>query len=89
MAVSQKTTAGQVFSFGRDHGIHGRLIDHTVVPLPALTVRDNGHEIVGFAFKPPDGNSLMSSTAAACWLLDPDTYLNRLSVFEPFSFPEI
>ncbi len=89
VAVSQKTTAGQVFSFGRDHGIHGRLIDHTVVPLPPLTMRDGGREVIGFAFTPPDGNSLMSSMAATCWLLDPDTYLKRLAVFEPFSFPEI
>ena len=69
--------AGPIFSFGRDHGYFGRLLNQTVVSIPTLTVRD-GHEITGFCFTPQDGNSLLSSVAAAAWLLDPHTYDERL-----------
>ncbi|MBR57836.1 MAG: hypothetical protein CMH54_07230 [Myxococcales bacterium] len=89
VAVSHKMMASQIFSFGRDYGAFGRILDHTVVPIDALTVRDDGHEVVGFCFTPQDGNSLMSSVAVACWHLDPESYLKRLSVFDPFCFPEI
>ena len=53
-----------IFSFGRDHGYFGRLLNQTVVPVPTLAVRD-GREISGFCFTPQDGNSLLSSLAAA------------------------
>jgi glyceraldehyde-3-phosphate dehydrogenase (NAD(P)) len=36
-----------------------------------LLVR-GGREVTGFCFTPQDGNSLMSSVAAALWLIDPD-----------------
>ena len=68
---------GPIFSFGRDHGYFGRLLNQTVVSIPTLTVRD-GHEITGFCFTPQDGNSLLSSVAAAAWLPDPHTYDERL-----------
>jgi len=89
VAISHKTMGSQIFSFGRDYGAFGRILDHTVVPIPSLTVRDNGHEIVGFCFTPQDGNSLMSSIAVACWFLEPSTYLDRLSVFDPYCFKEV
>jgi glyceraldehyde-3-phosphate dehydrogenase (NAD(P)) len=42
-----------------------------VVVLPTVMVR-RGREVVGFCFTPQDGNSLLSSVAAALWLIDPD-----------------
>ena len=89
VAVSYKEMSSCVFSFGRDYGAYGRLLDHTVVPLSSLAVRDNGREVVGFCFTPQDGNSLMSSLSATLWFLDPETYLSKLSIFDRFCFAEI
>jgi hypothetical protein len=60
----------EIFSFGRDHGYYGRILSQTVVVLPTLLVRRN-RELYGFCFTPQDGNSLLSSVAAALWLIDP------------------
>jgi glyceraldehyde-3-phosphate dehydrogenase (NAD(P)) len=71
VAVTDKHYANEIFSFGRDHGYYGRILSQTVVVLPTLLVR-GGREVTGFCFTPQDGNSLMSSVAAALWLIDPD-----------------
>ena len=71
VAVTDKRHANLIFSFGRDHGYYGRILSQTVVVLPTVMVR-RGREIVGFCFTPQDGNSLLSSVAAALWLIDPD-----------------
>jgi glyceraldehyde-3-phosphate dehydrogenase (NAD(P)) len=88
VALTQKTMASTIFSFGRDHGYYGRLLNQTVVSVPTLTVR-NGHEISGFCFTPQDGNSLLSSLAAAAWLLDPSRYEASLQVLTPYLFDEV
>jgi glyceraldehyde-3-phosphate dehydrogenase (NAD(P)) len=88
VALTHKTMASPIFSFGRDHGYFGRLLNQTVVSLPTLTVRD-GHEITGFCFTPQDGNSLLSSVTAAAWLLDPYTYDERLDILTPYLFKEV
>ncbi len=71
VAVTDKRFANLIFSFGRDHGYYGRILSQTVVVLPTLMVRGE-REIYGFCFTPQDGNSLLSSVAAALWLIDPD-----------------
>ena len=71
VAVTNKRYANLIFSFGRDHGYYGRILSQTVVVLPTLMVRGD-REVVGFCFTPQDGNSLLSSVAAALWLIDPD-----------------
>lgn len=76
------------FSFGRDHGLFGRILSQTVIPVRSLSVR-YGHEVLGFSFTPQDGNSLLSSVAAAEWFLYPDDYNERLQCIEKFIFPEI
>jgi len=88
VARTHRTMAGPIFSFGRDHGYFGRILNQTVVSIPTLTVRD-GHEITGFCFTPQDGNSLLSSVAAAAWLLDPDNYDARLYSLRPYLFEEV
>jgi len=88
VALTHKTMAGPIFSFGRDHGYFGRLLNQTVVSIPTLTVRD-GHEITGFCFTPQDGNSLLSSVAAAAWLIDPHTYDEHLGILRPYLFKEV
>jgi glyceraldehyde-3-phosphate dehydrogenase (NAD(P)) len=88
VALTQKTMASTIFSFGRDHGFFGRLLNQTVVAVPSLAVHD-GHEITGFCFTPQDGNSLLSSVAAAAWLLDPDCYAKHLQFAQPYLFDEV
>jgi glyceraldehyde-3-phosphate dehydrogenase (NAD(P)) len=88
VALTQKTMANTIFSFGRDHGYFGRLLNQTVVSAPTLTVRD-GHEIVGFCFTPQDGNSLMSSIAATAWLLDPHSYEEHIQFVKSYLFDEV
>jgi glyceraldehyde-3-phosphate dehydrogenase (NAD(P)) len=88
VALTQKTMSSTIFSFGRDHGYYGRILNQTVVSVPTLAVR-NGHEITGFCFTPQDGNSLLSSVAAAAWLLDPEGYNARLMNLQAYLFEEV
>jgi glyceraldehyde-3-phosphate dehydrogenase type II len=71
VATTDKRYANLIFSFGRDHGYYGRILSQTVVVLPTVTVRKK-REVYGFCFTPQDGNSLLSSIAAALWLIEPD-----------------
>jgi glyceraldehyde-3-phosphate dehydrogenase (NAD(P)) len=86
--VTHKNTANTVFSFGRDHGIFGRILNVTVISLPTLAVR-NKNEIVGYCFTPQDGNSLLSSISAATWLLYPDDYEDRIQCVKPYFYDEV
>jgi glyceraldehyde-3-phosphate dehydrogenase (NAD(P)) len=88
VALTHKKSANSVFSFGRDHGHYGRILNVTVVALPTLTVR-NEREILGYCFTPQDGNSLLSSISAATWLLYPDDYEDRVQCLQPYFFDEV
>ncbi len=88
MAITYKDSANSVFSFGRDHGHFGRILNVTVVCVPTLTVR-NQTEIVGYCFTPQDGNSLLSSVSAATWFLYPDDYEDRIQCLKPYFFSEV
>jgi glyceraldehyde-3-phosphate dehydrogenase (NAD(P)) len=88
LALTEKRSSNQIFSFGRDHGYYGRILSQAVVAAPTVTL--NGErEVVGFCFTPQDGNSLASSIAAALWLMEPDFDRKRLSVLDRFFFREI
>lgn len=89
VALTEKTMANPIFSFGRDHGFFGRILNQTVVSVPTLTVRD-GHEITGFCFTPQDGNSLLSSIAATAWLMYSDMCEQRIHQFvNAYLFDEV
>lgn len=88
VAITYKRSAGQIFSFGRDHGYYGRILSQTVVPVETLTIR-GGNRIVGFCFTPQDGNPMLSTVAATLWYLHPDGFDDRLDVLRPYIFPEI
>ncbi len=90
VACTDKTGANLIFSFGRDHGYYGRILSQTVVVRPTLTVRGR-REIVGFCFTPQDGNSLMSSVAAALWMIEPkwESVSERLQPLRRWLFEEI
>ena len=36
IAITDKINANEVFSFGRDHGHYGRILNQTVVSIPSL-----------------------------------------------------
>ena len=90
VALTNKNQANIVFSFGRDHGYYGRILSQTVVVVPTLAVRRQ-RELYGFCFTPQDGNSLLSSVAAALWLIDPgeESLAKRLSPLRRWLYTEI
>ncbi|MBP1641569.1 MAG: hypothetical protein H6Q03_238 [Acidobacteria bacterium] len=90
VAVTDKRNCNEVFSFGRDHGYYGRILSQTVVVLPTLTVR-RSRELYGFCFTPQDGNSLLSSLAAALWFIDPapESVSKRLESVRRWLYTEI
>ncbi len=88
MAITYKDSANSVFSFGRDHGHYGRILNVTVVSAPTLAVR-NQTEIVGYCFTPQDGNSLLSSVAAATWFLYPEDYETRIQCLKSYFYDEV
>lgn len=89
VALTHKDTANSVFSFGRDHGYYGRILNQTVVPQRTLHVSDDGKEVWGHCFTPQDGNSLLSSVAATVRYLYPDEIDEKLKTFEPYLFKEV
>ena len=88
MAITYKNSANSVFSFGRDQGYYGRILNVTVVVAPSLAVR-NGTEIVGYCFTPQDGNSLLSSIAASMWYLYPEDWEERIQCLRPLFYDEV
>ena len=88
IATTDKMNANEVFSFGRDHGHFGRILNQTVVSIPSLNVR-NGIEITGFCFTPQDGNSILSTIAITEWLLYPHSYNNKIQCLSPYFFDEV
>jgi glyceraldehyde-3-phosphate dehydrogenase type II len=90
VAATDKRYANLIFSFGRDHGYYGRILSQTVVVMPTLMVRRK-REVYGFCFTPQDGNSLLSSIAAALWLINPDwdQVTARLSPMHRWLYREI
>jgi glyceraldehyde-3-phosphate dehydrogenase (NAD(P)) len=91
IALTYKKSANSVFSFGRDHGHFGRLLNQTVVVRSSIGVRetDRGHEVLGFCFTPQDGNPLLSTVAAICWYLDRSSYEKRIQCLKPFHYNEV
>ncbi|HEX2226448.1 MAG TPA: hypothetical protein VHM64_04870 [Candidatus Binatia bacterium] len=88
VAMTHKKSSAAVFSFGRDHGIFGRILNQTVIVTQSMTMRGD-REIVGTCFTPQDGNSLLSSVAATLWFLYPDSYDEKLEPVRPYFFSEI
>jgi len=89
LAITYKRTANTIFSFGRDHGFCGRILNHAVLPVDALHVSTDGTRISGFCFTPQDGNSLLSSVAAIAWGLYPETYERIIQCLRPYFFAEV
>jgi len=88
VAVTHKKSANLVFSFGREHGHYGRILDQTVAVIPTIHVI-NENEVIGFCFTPQDGNSILSSITAAERFLFPDCYEEKLRCLGPFLLQEV
>jgi glyceraldehyde-3-phosphate dehydrogenase (NAD(P)) len=88
VAVTQKKSSNLVFSFGRDHGHYGRILDQTVAVLPTIHVL-NENEVIGFCFTPQDGNSILSSLTATERFLYPEEYEEKLSFLGAFLLQEV
>ena len=88
VAVTYKKAANLVFSFGRDHGHYGRILDQTVSVLPTIHVL-NENEVIGFCFTPQDGNSILSSISATERFLYPDSYEEKLRCLGAFLLQEV
>lgn len=89
ISLTDKIDACKVFSFGRDHGHFGRILNQAVVSMPSLHLSNDGTEITGFCFTPQDGNSLLSSVAAACWFIYPNSYETKIQCLKPYFFDEV
>jgi glyceraldehyde-3-phosphate dehydrogenase type II len=88
VALTNKKSSASVFSFGRDHGLFGRILNQTVIVTQSLAIH-NDKEIIGTCFTPQDGNSLLSSIAATLWFMYPDSYEEKLKPVRPYFFSEI
>ena len=88
IALTEKTSSSSVFSFGRDHGHFGRILNQTVVAVPTLAIHDN-NEVVGYCFTPQDGNSLLSSIAGATYFMYPDSYEERIQSLDHLFFSDV
>jgi glyceraldehyde-3-phosphate dehydrogenase (NAD(P)) len=94
IALTKKETTNSVFSFGRDFGTYGRILNQTVVVEPTISVMQGDREstVTGFCFTPQDGNSLMSSVAATLWFLnykDWSATKEKLSLLDKYLFSNI
>jgi len=88
VAMTTKDMTSTVYSFGRDHGHFGRILNQAVVVEQSLHVR-NDHEVYGFCFTPQDGNSILSSISAAERFLYPHSYENKIQCLNELFFGEI
>ncbi|MBI2609318.1 MAG: hypothetical protein HYW47_06955 [Deltaproteobacteria bacterium] len=89
VAITNRQTVNEVFSFGRDHGYYGRILNQVVVSMPTVEVLQGGKEVVGFCMTPQDGNSLLSTVAATLKYLYREEWEEKLKLFDPYIFKEI
>ena len=84
---TEKLSSNKVFSFGRDHGYHGRLLSHGIIAIDSLHVKDNN--LTGYCFTPQDGNALLSSVAASVNYFYEDSWKEKMEVFNQYLFKQI
>ena len=88
VSMTSKNMTSTVYSFGRDHGHFGRILNQTVVVEQSLHVKNN-HEVYGFCFTPQDGNSILSSITAAEYFLYPHSFEDKIQCLSELFFDEI
>ena len=88
VSLTEHHSANEVFSFGRDQGLYGRILNQTVIVEDSINVR-NDHEVSGFCFTPQDGNSILSSIAATVRFLNPHSYQDKINSLGGFFFDRV
>ena len=88
LAMTEKTSVNKVFSFGRDHGYYGRILNQIVFVKPSIKVRKN--HLYFWAFVPQDGNSILSSIRALLnYMYGVEETNNLMHVFDRWIFSEV
>jgi glyceraldehyde-3-phosphate dehydrogenase (NAD(P)) len=87
LIATEKMSSNKVFSFGRDHGYHGRLLSHGIVAEQSLHVK--GNTLTGYCFTPQDGNALLSSVAATVQYFYNDSWQEKMKTFDRYIFKNI
>jgi len=87
LMATEKMSSNKVFSFGRDHGYHGRILSHGVVAEQSLHVKDN--ILTGYCFTPQDGNALLSSVAGTVQHYYKNDWQKKMEVFNRYIFKNI
>ena len=87
LMATEKMSSNKVFSFGRDHGYHGRILSHGVVAEQSLHVKDN--TLTGYCFTPQDGNALLSSVAGTVQHYYKNDWQKKMEVFDRYIFKNI
>ena len=88
VALTEHHSTNTVFSFGRDQGQYGRILNQTVIVEDSINVK-NGNEVTGFCFTPQDGNSILSSIAATVRFLNPHSYQDKINSLSNFFFDRV
>ncbi len=88
IALTEHHATNEVFSFGRDQGQYGRILNQTVIVEDSINIR-NGNQVTGFCFTPQDGNSILSSIAATVRFLNPHSYQDKINSLSDFFFDRI
>jgi len=88
VSLTEHHSTNEVFSFGRDQGPYGRILNQTVIVEDSINVRNN-HEVSGFCFTPQDGNSILSSIAATVRFLNPHSYQDKINSLGGFFFERV
>ena len=88
IALTEHHSTNTVFSFGRDQGQYGRILNQTVIVEDSINVK-NGNEVTGFCFTPQDGNSILSSIAATVKFLNPHSYQDKINSLSNFFFDRV
>lgn len=89
LALTNKTSVNKVFSFGRDHGYYGRILNQSVIVEPSVKV--NGDHLYLWSMTPQDGNSILSSIKAILYYLyEENSKVEELmKVANPWLFNEV
>lgn len=89
LALTYKNAINQVFSFGRDHGHFGRILNQAVIVEPSIHI--DGNHLKFWSFTPQDGNAILSSVKAICYYLNDDIeeVEKLMKHTEPWLFKEV
>ena len=88
LAITHKTAINQVFSFGRDHGHFGRILNQAVIVDQSIHTFKN--HLYFWSYTPQDGNAILSSVKAIThWLNDEEDLPDLMKHAEPWLFNEV